>query len=163
MIRLLSVCLILVLAACGTGDAVGSPQSENPLAGRSFESTGVTGRQLVEGTVIRLRFARDGQLAARAACNHLSGDFSLDGETLVVGEITQTNMGCDPSRHAQDEWLAGFLRSRPTWRLGDTDLVLRQGDVEIRLTERAERRQSTDGDPDGTRSTRLPSPPASAD
>jgi heat shock protein HslJ len=162
MIRVLGVCLILALAACGTGGALGSPGSDDPLAGRSFESTAVSGWQLVEGSVIAVRFKRDGEITARAACNHLSGDFSLDGETLVVREMTQTNMGCDPPRHAQDEWLSDFLRNRPTWRLGDADLVLRKGGTEIRFVEQTEPSHSTSGDPDGSTSTRLPSPPAAS-
>lgn len=156
MIRALGVCLILTLVACGTGDATGSPESEDLLVGRSFESTAVIGRQLVEGTVITLRFDHEGQIAARAGCNHLSGDLSLDGETLVVGEFMQTDMGCDAPLHAQDRWLADFLRSRPTWRLGDTELVLRKGGDEIRLIENVEPSHSTDGDPAGSTSTTSP-------
>jgi heat shock protein HslJ len=161
MIRILGACLILFLAACGTPGAAGAgPEPGHPLAGRSFGSTTVTGHQLVKGTVVTLRFSRDGRLAARGGCNLLNGDFSLEGGALVVGEIMQTDMGCDPLRLAQDEWLGDFLRNRPTWRLSGRELVLRTGGDEIRLAETPEPTLSTSGDPDGTTSTMAPSGPA---
>jgi heat shock protein HslJ len=47
-----------------------------------------------------------------------------------------TEMGCDQPRHDQDDWVLGFLGSRPTVALSGNDLTLTAGDVVIRLLDR---------------------------
>jgi heat shock protein HslJ len=45
-------------------------------------------------------------------------------------------MGCDPPRHAQDEWLARFLTSKPSWAREGATLTLDNGAVRIVLEDR---------------------------
>ena len=132
---LLSLVLALglsVLAACGQ-DRLAAGGTTDPTAGggeepwgRAFLSTSVTEngqpRPLVAGTRITLDFFEDGhRLGAQAGCNQMGGPASFEGGRLVVGDLATTEMGCDPPRHAQDEWLARFLTSRPEWSMsGDT-------------------------------------------
>ena len=87
---------------------------------RTFLSTEVTenGRpkQLVPGTRITLNFVADGRrIGAQAGCNSMGGQASFGDGRLTVNDLATTEMGCDPPRHAQDEWLASFLTSRPEW------------------------------------------------
>ncbi len=71
-------------------------------------------KPLVAGTRITLNFVADGhRLGAQAGCNQMGGPASFEGGHLVVDDLATTEMGCDPPRHAQDEWLARFLTSRP--------------------------------------------------
>jgi heat shock protein HslJ len=108
--------LLLALVACA---AVPQPA----LDGTEWLSIGVTeegaDRPLVDGTRIRLLFD-DGQLSASAACNSYGGAYELVDERLVVAGGGMTEIGCDDERHAQDEWLFGFLEAQP--------LVAREGD-----------------------------------
>ena len=123
----------LSLAGCG---ALASPPA---LEGREFLSTGLTqggaDRPLVAGTRIRLSFL-GGQLGASAGCNLMGGEYRLDGGRLVVTAVAMTEMGCDDPRHAQDDWLIGFLGARPTVGLAGNELTLQAGDTVIRLLDR---------------------------
>lgn len=131
---------LLTVAACG--DRAGGDAGDEGAwpADRTFLSTSVTEqdreRPLVPGTRIELRFAADGTLQAQAGCNHLGGPGRIDGDRLVVAEMSTTDMGCDPPRMAQDSWLGDFLGARPAWRLAGDELVLRGGGTEIRLSDR---------------------------
>jgi heat shock protein HslJ len=131
--RLASVPLIaIVLAACSAGPGAG-------VEGREFLSTSVTEdgapMALVAGTRIRLAFT-DGQLAASAGCNSIGGDYRIEDGVLVFEGGGMTEMGCDPDRSAQDEWLVALLGSRPTAVLDGADLVLTSGATSVALTDR---------------------------
>jgi heat shock protein HslJ len=123
---------LVLLAACGSG-------SGPSLDGRTFLSTAVTDGgapfDLVPNTRIRLSFT-DGQLGASAGCNTIGGTYRIDGDTLVFEGGGMTEMGCDPDRHAQDDWLSEVLGARPTIVLTGNDLSLTAGDVVIRLLDR---------------------------
>ncbi len=133
LIFLLAITISLVVAAC-----VGSSDTPS-LDGRDFLSTSVTEngveRPLVPGTTISLRFV-DGQLSASAGCNSQGGGYAIEDGALRLGSMFMTEMGCDPDRHTQDEWLSAFLGSRPTVELGDDHLVLAGAGTVIRLLDR---------------------------
>lgn len=124
--------ILLATMACTAGAAPS-------LEGRRFLSTAVTvggaDRPLVPGTRITLGFA-DGQLSASVGCNTMGASYRVDGGRLVIGQAFQTEMGCDPERMAQDEWLFGFLGSGPVARLSSDELVLEGGGTVIRLLDR---------------------------
>lgn len=139
--------MALMLAACGGDDdtATTTPHSTVPpgsgpagLAGRTFLSVDVTQdgapRPLVPGTRISLTF--DGSIGARAGCNSFSGSYRLDGDVLVVDQLGGTEMGCDPERHEQDEWLVAFLTDRPTVALDGDELVLATDSTQVTLLDR---------------------------
>ncbi len=110
------------------------------LDGRSFLSTAVTEggveRPLVPGTRIELSFS-DGRLSARVGCNLMGAGYRIEGGTLrLVGGVSTTEMGCDPERHEQDEWLMGLLGDLPRVTLEGSELVLVRGRTQIRLLDR---------------------------
>jgi heat shock protein HslJ len=47
-----------------------------------------------------------------------------------------TAMGCDPPRHAQDDWLARILAASPVVALHGDELTLTAGDTVVRLADR---------------------------
>jgi heat shock protein HslJ len=128
----LSIPLVLALSACA---AISGPT----LDGTEWLSTAVTedgaDRPLVDGTQINLRFA-DGQLGASAGCNTMSGAYRIDGDVLVFEGGAMTEMGCDDERHAQDDWLATFLGSRPTVAQAEDKLTLTSGATVVALEDR---------------------------
>jgi heat shock protein HslJ len=132
----------VALAACGDDDAdVASgdgPPGGVPLAGEYLSVEVAEGgmvRPLVPGTQIRLTFD-DGAVGASLGCNHLGGTYRLDGDVLVVDELSTTDMGCDPPRHDQDQWFADLLASRPTVALAGDTLTLSSGDTVVVLRDR---------------------------
>ena len=135
----LAVLLLVAVGGCGNepgpGDS-GAGGGAALLTGRTFLSTGVVGRDLVAGTRIRLSFDPRGTIGANAGCNHLGGELRIDGDVLVVHEMGGTEMGCDPPRHAQDEWLTGFLMSSPSFTLAGDTLELTSGTTVMTLVDR---------------------------
>lgn len=127
----LLVAIAVLAAACSTGSS--------GLDGRSFLSTAVTDDgaplDLVPETRIRLAFT-DGQITASAGCNTIGGTYRLDGGTLVFEGGGMTEMGCDPDRHAQDEWISELLGSRPGVSLTGDELVLTAGSTVVHLLDR---------------------------
>ncbi len=126
---------LLSFAACGGGSG-SRGDGTGPLAGRVFLSQAVIGHTLVPGTRIRLSFD-DGQVGAHAGCNSLGAPYQVvDGRLVVRGGMTMTEMGCDPLRHAQDEWLGAFLRSGPGVDLDGDTLTLTSAGATLSLLDR---------------------------
>ena len=121
-----------VLSGCG-------PSSPPPFDGTEWLSTAVTedgaDRPLVDGTRIRVSFT-DGELAASAGCNTMGGAYRIEEGLLVVEGGAITEMGCDEERHAQDDWLFGFLGSQPAIAQEGDKLTLTSGETVIALQDR---------------------------
>jgi heat shock protein HslJ len=132
----------LALAACGSDDdspaaddslpAVGSAPAADDLADRAFESTEVTGHELVADTTIELAFTSD-SLSARAGCNSMNGGYSITDGALEVGVMASTMMACSDELMAQDTWLSEFLSSGPAIALDGDTLTLTGDDAAITL------------------------------
>jgi heat shock protein HslJ len=124
----------LALAACAV------PAQGGGLKGRTFLSKGVSDggivRPLAPDTQVRLVFNADGSLGASAGCNIIGGTYRVDGGVLRVEAGGMTEMGCDPARHAQDDWLVAFLASAPQVSLTGNDLTLVSGATAISLLDR---------------------------
>jgi heat shock protein HslJ len=129
------IVLTLFLEACGNDS--GSSSGAGELNGREFLSRSLDGHSLVAGTQIRLSFDQ-GQISAKAGCNSLSARYQVaDGRLVVRGDgMTTTDIGCDPLRHAQDEWLGEFLQSRPSFDLDGDALTLMTADATLHLLDR---------------------------
>jgi heat shock protein HslJ len=120
-----------LLGACSPGAAA--------IGDRQFLSVNVTdggvARPLVPGTRIRLNF-QGANLSASAGCNTIGGTYRIEGGRLVFEGAGMTEMGCDPERHAQDDWLAQVLGSKPVLRLAGNDLTLESGAIVVTLLDR---------------------------
>lgn len=133
------VLLLCVLSACGpeTGPDDRGMTSSAPAGEYVVTSVTVAGspHALVAGSEARLTFD-DGKLGITAGCNHLFGEYSVDGETLTVGTMGGTEMGCPEPLMAQDAWLAAFFGGEVT--IGRDPVTLTSGDTVLTLTLRAE-------------------------
>jgi len=129
----------IVLAACGSDDDSSSSSGSSPtadeLAGTTFESTEVTGYDLVPGSMITIGFEAD-TLGASAGCNSMSGAYAITDDTLEVGVMAATMMACDDALMAQDTWLNDFLTSGPSIVFDGETLTLSGGDATITLAAR---------------------------
>lgn len=133
IVRLIAVAVLL------TGCGAATPSDEDaPLDASEWLSIAVTedgaDRPLVDGTQIRLSFT-DGQLGATAGCNSVGGPYRIEGGLLLFEGGGMTEMGCDDERHAQDDWLLGFLSSRPSMVVGDDKLTLTSGETVVTLQD----------------------------
>lgn len=143
--------LLLALSACAVQSGppgIGTPPSgDNPSAGatgatestdldgRTFISSGITGHELVEGSVVRMAF-EGGQLSVQAGCNNLFAAYAVEQQTLRVATMGSTQMGCEQDLMDQDQWLAGFLEGGPTAVVDGDELTLSDGATELVLTDR---------------------------
>jgi heat shock protein HslJ len=129
---------VLAVGACGQANDGGAGGAWP--ADRTFYSTSVTEesrpRALAPDTRVELQFFPDGRLAARAGCNHLGGNGRIEDGRLVLGDLSMTDMACDPDRMDQDTWLAAFLGARPAWTLSGDDLTLATDRATIVLRDR---------------------------
>jgi len=124
------------------GEQPGAPAPADALpAGRTFVSTGVTqagtAKPLVTGTSIRLKILEGGRISVQAGCNTATGSARLEASTLIVDDLASTAMGCEEALQQQDEWITGFFRGRPTWRLDAENLVLTGKDLELKMVDNA--------------------------
>jgi len=132
------IALAASLAAC-TSTAGPTPTPPQGVAGRTFLSVSITDggvdRPLVAGTRIRLDL-RGVDLTASAGCNTMGARYHVDGDRLIVEQLSTTDMGCPAALGAQDTWLAQLLGARPTIRLDGDELDLTSGTVLVRLMDR---------------------------
>lgn len=133
--------LVVALSACSGDDGGGGGGSDvaAQLDGRELVVVAVTEagaeRDLVAGTEIRLTFEA-GQLGASAGCNSMGGPYAVDGNVLVVGDLSTTEMACEPPLMAQDDWLAGVLTGRPEVSFDDNGVSLVDGATAVLLADR---------------------------
>lgn len=130
----------LALAACGSDDdtpASGAAPAPADLDGLAFESTAVTGHDLVAGSTISLSFQTD-MLSANAGCNTMNGGYTITDGDLGVDAMATTMMACADDLMAQDTWLSEFLASGPAIGLDGTTLTLTGDDATITLAEVAD-------------------------
>jgi heat shock protein HslJ len=110
--------LLLCLSGCGDSDdddssaaptAAGTELTPAQLDGTSYVATGITGRELVPGTELRIAFV-DEHLSVRAGCNTLSAPYEVQGSTLRwTGPAASTMAACPDELQAQDQWLTDFF------------------------------------------------------
>jgi heat shock protein HslJ len=133
-----------LVTGCGQDATTISPgdQPSNPdLRGSTYLSTAVTRsgepHKLVPGTRISLQFTDDGRLLVNAGCNTMQGPVDTsDGVIRLDGALAVTEMGCDPPRHEQDQWIADLLQAEPTWQLRGQQLVIASDETTITLLDR---------------------------
>lgn len=139
--RLLSLAVVgFLVAACGAGPAGSSVDppdrgaDSGNLAGRTFLSMRIEGRDLVPGSRVRLSFDV-GRIGAQAGCNSMGGSVAIVDGRLVLDDLATTEMACDPALMDQDTWLAGFLDGAAVTLIGDT-LALGNDGVTLTLVDR---------------------------
>lgn len=94
---------------------------------------------LEKGTRLVFRLHRGGKhdgASWRAGCNHFGARVEVTPKRLRFKGIYQTDMGCRPVLHRQDNRIARFFASDPRWKREGRRLILRSDDDAIRLTRR---------------------------
>ena len=80
-------------------------------AGSPWRIVAVNGRATPATSDYSMRFV-SGQLSARFGCNHMGGRYRISGGLLVVGDVSQTLMGC-PEPASTFEQQGGAVLGRP--------------------------------------------------
>ena len=78
----------------------------------------------------------EGMVTGSTGCNRFRGSYTLDGDSLELGEVAMTAMACPPPADAVEREYAGALESVRAWRTEGDELVLLDGDGADLLTFR---------------------------
>lgn len=112
------------------------------LRNRTFESVSVTEssveRTFVDDGTVHVGFGADADADTvrwSISCNTAGGRVTVSADRLTVEEAGSSAAGCGPEREAEDEWIASFFASGPSWELEGPRLVLRSGETVISLDE----------------------------
>lgn len=130
----------LLVAAC-SGSAGADVPRPSDLDGRSFVATGVTGREIVPGSTIRLGF-QDSNVSGTAGCNSFGGAYRIESGRLIATEMFMTEMACNEPLMAQEGWVVELLRDAAIALDGDTltlsseSVTLTLRDVEVAMPDR---------------------------
>jgi heat shock protein HslJ len=94
--------------------------------------------ELVDGYLITITFEGN-QLSGTAACNGYGGTYRLDGNTLVVSELSWTEMACERVEvmAAEQAYLAALLDVTEVTATGE-ELVLGSSATELVFAQQAE-------------------------
>lgn len=131
-----AVPLLALVAAGACSEAGGSPPDLAELDGRTWIVTSITedgvDRAVVDDTRIWLRFV-DGRVDAAAGCGTMSADVALDGDELVLGQLSG-HLLCEPAeRLEQEQWLADLLFAHPSLSSEDDELSLEDAGTTVEL------------------------------
>lgn len=138
IMKLLALALLAVvsLAACGD-DGAGAPT--DGMRGITWTTselvTNGVAASMPNGVRLELTLGTDDRLAARAGCNSMSGTYRIRDGRLVVTDLGQTEMGCDPDRMANDAAIATLLSSRPAIALYGGTLTVAGATTALRLVD----------------------------
>lgn len=80
------------------------------LQGGEWVVEDINGGGTIDRSRVTLNFLADGRLIGHASCNHLMGQYQLDGEGLSIGQTATTRMACPPSLMEQERQVLDNLQ-----------------------------------------------------
>lgn len=96
------------------------------------------GRQAVTSplldTEISLLFGADGRVSGNASCNQFNGNFTIDGQSISVGELATTRMMCPEEVMQQEAEFLAALQNATSFSQ-DGDLLTLFGENEERMLD----------------------------
>ena len=120
----------------GSEPDTGSDTSTDALfAGLDFiliESEGYT----PVSETITLGFPSETEFQFSGGCNSFFGEFDVDGDTFNASSIGGTEMGCDTDLMTEDDWLANFFSSSPTFDFQESTLSFENEGVTLTFGDR---------------------------
>ncbi|MDX1435763.1 MAG: Gmad2 immunoglobulin-like domain-containing protein [Anaerolineales bacterium] len=89
------------------------------------------GSAVIEGTFIDISFGDDGQVTGSAGCNSYFGPYTIDGDSISVGELGVTRVACPepPGLMEQETAYLSLLQTAATYEVTQPDgqLIVRDG------------------------------------
>lgn len=86
-------------------------------------------QSVVEGSEATAEFDDEGRVTGSSGCNRYMGPYTVDGETIEVGDLAGTRMACeDPALTEQEELFLAALEQATVARVDGDTLELRDGE-----------------------------------
>ena len=143
--------------AAEASESSAPPADDIDLEGSSYVAEEIVGRDLVEGTRLRVEFA-DESMSVSAGCNSMFGSYvveSTDDATVVRwdGEPASTLVGCPDDLAAQDAWIVDLFTEGLDVVEADLEQLVLEGesdgtDLRIELTSASDTDAPTEASPD---------------
>lgn len=141
------VAMASVVVACGSDDGETATDEDTATGSDGGGESFVGQWQLADGTLdgdpipmidgyrITMTLGADGSIGGTAACNSYGGTYDLDGSSITIGELSWTEMGCEPAvMESEAAFLAGLQRQVQLARSG-TELTMTGDGAELRFSE----------------------------
>ena len=131
--RVVPLVVLLAGLAAGCGDNPLRPSDLKEVTWKleTIERTGVPTISVATPDQYTLRLGNDGRLSVRADCNQCTGTYSLEGDTLRVGNMACTLVGCPAG--SLDGAYAAALGGSSTIAISESRLIVRNGTVTLRF------------------------------
>ena len=132
MKKILSLSLLLVLAACGGGNKNAEDEAPppHPLVGSSWHLTDMGLTPVPSGVTITAVFA-EGQVTGRSGCNNYFSACELGEGTITFGPVGGTKMMCPDEIMDWETLYTSFLENAVTYRVKGGNLLVERKDGEI--------------------------------
>ncbi|NLT06911.1 MAG: META domain-containing protein [Solirubrobacterales bacterium] len=132
----------LAVAASGCGDDGGGGATDGGAAADRDALVGTAWRLVPGGDewqaaeLPTIEFGADGRATGSAGCNRFGGDYTVDGDTLELGELASTLIGCEPAVMEAERGYLDTLARVARWEIDGERLTLADADGEPLLTFR---------------------------
>jgi putative lipoprotein len=122
--RLLALAWLALLTGCGGGADVSQLEKGLWVLNSARDVT------LPLGIVPTAGF-HDGVVRGYTGCNQYSAPYTVDGDSLDIGELATTRMACEPPRDEVERQYIRALALVTTWARDGDELVLSDEDGEL--------------------------------
>jgi heat shock protein HslJ len=100
----------------------------NPLANTNWQLVSVYGAPVsTAGPIPTLYFSSANTVSGSGGCNQLSGPYTVNGSSLVIGPLATTQMMCDQAVMTQEQTYIQALSAVAAYEISGNQLILRTG------------------------------------
>lgn len=108
------------------------------LEGTDWTATGVNTGDALESSALTealtLGFDTEGTVSGNGGCNSFSGSYTTEGDTIEIGELASTLIGCEPDVATLEQQYLAALGASSTFELVGTTLTLRDDQAAMQVT-----------------------------
>jgi heat shock protein HslJ len=121
----------LLIAACAPVEpGVPVTGEEDPLLGTQWNLERLNDKPVIEGATVSIQFEQENdvsRLSGSAGCNSYSGEYTVDGSQIEVGEIIATLIACPEPENVMEqesEYLRVLRQEVSGFELNDNRLTM---------------------------------------
>lgn len=126
---------VLTITATDGGTLVFGGEAAEPaaFAGTDWQLASISGQDVPAGIAANAIFGEDFTVAGNAGCNTFSGDYSVDGESIVIGPLAATRKACEPDVMDVENAFLNGLEQVSTMAISGQMLTLSSSDGSVQL------------------------------
>jgi heat shock protein HslJ len=118
-----AITLALMLLQSATPQQPATRQSETPPYAGAWVITVIDNIKVMPDSRVTLNVTGT-TVTGLASCNSYRGSFTVDGQTVKVGEFLKTMKACDPPRMSQEADFLALLRAVVRYEVRSTDTLI---------------------------------------